>query len=204
MNKIFKKILEKQPSFEELEITNTMTYLEKKKILLQNFMMMLSTIQKRKKTNKIMLLSIGTNLVLFDQYGPKVGDLLKNSLLPNNITCYGNMLTPIHALNLKSFIHEHKNDLKQSLVITIDAGIAYKEKLGSIHMFPYGIKPGEGVDKRLPCIGDCGIIGFTKKEDTNWNNNLPTDIPLAQINEMSQITFEVISEGITLALKKDI
>lgn len=49
MNKILKKILEKQPAFEELEIINTMTYLEKKKILLQNFMMMLSTIQKRKK-----------------------------------------------------------------------------------------------------------------------------------------------------------
>lgn len=52
MNKILKKILEKQPSFEELEITNTMTYLEKKKILLQNFMMMLYTIQKRKKRIK--------------------------------------------------------------------------------------------------------------------------------------------------------
>ena len=47
-----------------------------------------------------------------------------------------------------------------SLVIAVDAAIGKKEDVGLIKVQKTGIKPGLGVNKDLPAVGDMSVIGI--------------------------------------------
>ena len=53
-----------------------------------------------------------------------------------------------------------KNAHPESLVAVIDAAVGRKEDLGLIKVQNCGIKPGLGVNKNLPSVGDFSIIGI--------------------------------------------
>lgn len=113
-----------------------------------------------KDKQKIIILCIGTDRSTGDSLGPLVG----YKLAPH-ITCYdgvylmGTLNEPVHAKNLEDKIHEINTNYKDALVIAIDASLGNIDKIGYVNIKNGPLKPGLGVNKDLPIIGDISITG---------------------------------------------
>jgi len=71
---------------------------------------------------------------------------------------YGTIVEPVHALNLKETMD--KIDTSNTLVIAVDASIGSIEHIGYIGLCNEPIKPGSGVGKDLPPVGDISVSGI--------------------------------------------
>ncbi|HKM17384.1 MAG: spore protease YyaC [Firmicutes bacterium] len=106
----------------------------------------------------LVVVCVGTDRSTGDSLGPLIGTgLLKH--LPPNITVYGCLDEPVHALNLENFVTKIKSKHQDSLVLAIDACLGKSENVGYISLKTGPLKPGTGVNKALPEIGDFHIIG---------------------------------------------
>jgi putative sporulation protein YyaC len=105
---------------------------------------------------EIIILCIGTDRSTGDCLGPLVG----TKLLENGIDCpvYGCLETPIHATNLEKNIEAIKAKHPDSFVIAIDACLGASCHVGAIKVKTGSLKPGSGLNKVLPEVGDVSII----------------------------------------------
>lgn len=106
---------------------------------------------------EIVIANIGTDRELFDSVAPLVGTMLRE--VDTDYTVYGHMENPITALNVESwgkFIHEKHED---DFIIGVDACISKSKTIGDTYIRLEGVKPGSGVGKTLPRIGDVAILG---------------------------------------------
>lgn len=108
----------------------------------------------------LVILCIGTDRATGDCLGPLVGNnLTVNQSINNNIYIYGTLENPVHAKNLPQNIAQI-NKLNNPFVITVDACLGHIENVGKV-TFGYGpIRPGAGVNKNLPEIGNFHINGI--------------------------------------------
>lgn len=108
--------------------------------------------------NNAVIVCIGTDKCIGDCLGPLIGTFLieKNFSLP----VYGTLDKPIHALNidteLKKIYRLHPN----STIIAIDACLGDIHSIGEIHLKTDPLKPGKGVGKTLPSVGNISILGI--------------------------------------------
>ena len=56
-----------------------------------------------------------------------------------------------------------------SKIIVIDAAVGNKEDVGQVKIYDQGIKPGLGVNKNLPLVGDVSIIGIVSNNINDKN-----------------------------------
>ena len=114
------------------------------------------------KGEKPIIISIGTDLSIGDSLGPIVGTLLKER--GTDCFIYGALSNPITAKdveNVKQFIASTHRGAK---TLVIDAGIGEAQEVGKIKISPIELKPGIGVNKNLPAIGDASIIGIVAEK----------------------------------------
>lgn len=116
----------------------------------------------------VKVVCIGTMKAPIDSVGPIVGSFLKplfkDEINKGNLQIIGDMYNPVHALNLKKKV---KGITKGDFVIAVDACVAtvYSDKkIGDIILEHNGVKPGSGVGKDLPRIGNMGVAIVTAKE----------------------------------------
>ena len=102
------------------------------------------------KPEDLVLVCIGSANNILDSLGPRVGTYIKEH---TNIEVYGTMEEPIHALNLSSFLKSFHP--RGKTVIGIDACIG--KDYGKVIFREGPIKPGSGVKKVLPSVGDYSI-----------------------------------------------
>lgn len=108
---------------------------------------------------EIVFLCIGSDRSTGDSLGPIIGYKLKKLSL-KNITVYGCLKSPVHAINLNETIELiYKNHLNP-VIVAIDASLGSSEHIGSITLSLKPLKPGLGVKKSLPEIGDVSITGI--------------------------------------------
>jgi|GEM_PF-96829 len=108
---------------------------------------------------ELVFLCIGSDRVTGDSLGPMVGHhLLRYTLLGTHI--YGTLEHPVHALNLAETIAYIENAHPESIIIAIDASLGSKKHQGYITLGCGPLKPGTGVHKKLPSIGDIFITGI--------------------------------------------
>ncbi|AGK56182.1 MAG: sporulation protein YyaC [Bacillus sp. (in: firmicutes)] len=111
-------------------------------------------------TNRpIVFVCIGTDRSTGDSLGPLVGTLLEEKAV-SPFFVYGTLENPIHAVNLKdqlSDIHEKHTD---PFIIGIDACLGRLKSVGVIQVSDGPVKPGAGVNKDLPEVGDIHITGI--------------------------------------------
>jgi len=105
---------------------------------------------------KVLFACIGTDRATGDCLGPLVGDSLKR--LGYHVV--GTLEEPLHAQNLITCLELKQQELKPDLVVAIDAGLGYVKNIGMITLEQRPIKPGTGVKKDLPLIGDISIMGI--------------------------------------------
>lgn len=115
---------------------------------------------------------IGTNKHSLDSFGPVVGSLLEGS----GLTVYGTLDAPIHALNCKDIIPTIKDRHPSCFIIAIDAALCNSdEKIDKILFRRTPIRPGKGVGKDLPEIGDMSLVWYigrtSDRDDLLYTND---------------------------------
>ncbi len=106
----------------------------------------------------VVLLGIGTDRSTGDSLGPLVGSRV-NELAPGLLPVFGTLDDPVHAVNLAEKIETIKNSFPFPLIIAVDASLGQPQNVGAITIGKGHLKPGTGVHKELPPVGDIFITG---------------------------------------------
>lgn len=107
----------------------------------------------------VVFMCIGTDRSTGDSLGPLVGTFLEERDI-SPFYVYGTLDNPIHAVNLKDKINEITNIHHNPFIIAIDACLGRLKNIGIIQIGKGPVKPGAGVNKELPEVGDYHITGI--------------------------------------------
>ena len=90
---------------------------------------------------------IGTNRIISDSFGPRVGKKLKQVFYKNeNINVYGTMENPIHLKNVEYFLKKMEN---KNQIILIDSAIGRKEDIGNTYINRGGMEIGKAFNHSI-------------------------------------------------------
>lgn len=90
---------------------------------------------------------IGTNRIISDSFGPRVGKKLKQIFYKNeNINVYGTMENPIHLKNVEYFLKKIEN---KNQIILIDSAIGRKEDIGNTYVNRGGMEIGKAFNHSI-------------------------------------------------------
>ncbi len=118
-------------------------------------------IREQVLSNKtIIFLCIGSDRATGDCLGPIIGYKLSKYKKHQNYYVYGTLEEPVHAKNLKDTIEMIYQTHEDAFVIAIDASLGKSNHIGYITIGEGPLKPGAGVDKDLPAVGDIFITGI--------------------------------------------
>lgn len=106
-----------------------------------------------------LIVCVGTDRSTGDALGPLVGMKLK-ALNPPGMTIYGTLEQPVHAMNLEETLETIAVKHHHALVIAIDACLGQLSSVGCIQLCNGPLKPGAGVNKSLPPVGDVHLTGI--------------------------------------------
>lgn len=110
-------------------------------------------------TRPIVFVCIGTDRSTGDSLGPLIGTLLEEkNISPFHV--YGTLDDPIHAVNMEEKLTEIKHKHINPFIIGIDACLGRLKSVGSIQVGNGPVKPGAGVNKELPEVGNIHITGI--------------------------------------------
>lgn len=116
------------------------------------------TYEIEKKYDNIAVVGIGSDRATGDSFGPLVGYMLSRCSQIYHLDIYGTILNPVHAINIIETLE--KIDNSRTLVIAVDASLGRPEHIGHIVLSNQPIRPGSGVGKNLPPVGDISISGI--------------------------------------------
>ncbi|MFJ5624475.1 spore protease YyaC [Peribacillus loiseleuriae] len=108
----------------------------------------------------IVVVCIGTDRSTGDSLGPLVGTLLLEKTIPSPFFVYGTLEEPIHAMNLTEQLAVIKTTHDNPFIIGIDACLGRLKSVGIVQVGEGPVKPGAGVNKDLPSVGDAHITGI--------------------------------------------
>lgn len=106
----------------------------------------------------IVIICIGSDRATGDCLGPLVGDKLSKCNCPFYV--YGTLDYPVHAKNLYQTLEHVRRKHGNPFIIAIDASLGSSRHVGYVSIIQGALKPGIGVDKELPDIGDISITGI--------------------------------------------
>lgn len=108
---------------------------------------------------KIVVLCIGSDRSTGDSLGPLVGYHL-SQFSNNAFDIYGTLEEPVHAVNLNDNLAEIKNNYQDPYIIAVDACLGRLTSVGHIQIGSGPLKPGAGVNKNLPSVGNIHVTGI--------------------------------------------
>jgi len=135
--------------------------------------------------NELVLLCIGTDRATGDSLGPLVGYKLKD-FKHNNIHIFGTLDKPVHAKNLIETLAYVKLLYPNALIISVDACLGSLDKVGSVSIGEGSIRPGAGLKKDLPSVGDLHIIGIVNVS-TSMNMAVLQNTRLSLVMNMADL-----------------
>jgi len=105
------------------------------------------------------ILCIGTDRSTGDALGPLIGTHLSRLKLPQ-LNVYGTLDDPVHATNLEQNILNIQHSFSNPFIIAVDACLGRLDSIGCITLADGPLKPGSGVNKSLPEIGEAHMTGI--------------------------------------------
>ncbi|MCT4618103.1 MAG: spore protease YyaC [Marinisporobacter sp.] len=109
----------------------------------------------------LVIMCIGTDRSTGDSLGPLIGYKLEKRLKSyDHIFVHGTLENPVHAKNLKDSINLIYKTYNNPFVIAIDACLGKFDRVGYITIGNGPLKPGAGVNKDLPPVGNMHITGI--------------------------------------------
>ncbi|MCR4430298.1 MAG: spore protease YyaC [Tepidanaerobacteraceae bacterium] len=142
----------------------------------------------------VIILCIGTDRSTGDSLGPLVGDKLKKSC--NHARVLGTLSEPVHAGNLSKVLEELNKSYADPFIIAVDASLGCSENVGTIKLAKGSIKPGAGVNKDLPPVGDFHITGIVNVGGF-MEYFVLQNTRLYVVMKMAEIISEGINKGLT-------
>ncbi len=110
---------------------------------------------------ELIILCIGTDRSTGDSLGPIVGYKLKPYISSyEKVHLLGTLDQPVHAKNLEDTINKINSTYRNPFILAIDASLGSFNKIGYVNINKGPLKPGLGVNKNLPSIGDISITGI--------------------------------------------
>ena len=148
--------------------------------------------------DQLTVVCIGTDRSTGDALGPLVGSQLCRHPLPG-VRVLGTLDEPVHAANLRDVLARMQPELAQSraAVIAVDACLGRSESVGWISVKPGALRPGTGVNKDLPPVGDLHIMGVVNVGGF-MEYFVLQNTRLSLVMRMA----DVIAEGLRLALEQ--
>ncbi|MGB9867996.1 MAG: spore protease YyaC [Bacillota bacterium] len=99
---------------------------------------------------------IGSDRSTGDSLGPLVGSMLLRSKQDGVFRVMGTLDQPVHAANLQHWMQEVG---PRTPVLALDACLGAPSQVGMVSVGPGPLRPGAGLHKMLPPIGDAFITG---------------------------------------------
>ncbi|MFZ5816191.1 MAG: spore protease YyaC [Bacillota bacterium] len=106
----------------------------------------------------IVLLCIGTDRSIGDSLGPLIGSQISEAV-DGDVTVLGTLDNPVHAGNLVETLERIDAAYQRPLTIAVDACLGRLESVGMLTVGSGSLRPGAGVNKSLPAVGDLFITG---------------------------------------------
>lgn len=106
----------------------------------------------------IIAMCIGTDRSTGDSLGPLVGDMLSKFKM-TGVHIFGTLENPVHARNLEETLLKACALHPMAYLVAIDASLGSVDHVGCISVGQGPIKPGAGLKKELPAVGDMHITG---------------------------------------------
>ncbi|MHB0884803.1 MAG: spore protease YyaC [Bacillota bacterium] len=107
---------------------------------------------------QFIVLCVGTDRSTGDCLGPLIGTELEAAAMPN-LTVLGTLDHPVHASNLSETLRQVRQTGHGRPLLAIDACLGNLDSVGTITLGLGPLRPGAGVNKALPEVGDLSITG---------------------------------------------
>ena len=107
---------------------------------------------------KVIVVCIGTDRSTGDALGPLTGYRLLTGAAPGTAV-FGTLEEPVHAGNLTERLLDIHRLHPASVVVAVDACLGSLENVGTICVGLGALRPGAGVNKALPPVGDLHVTG---------------------------------------------
>lgn len=108
---------------------------------------------------RIIVVCVGTDRSTGDSLGPLVGTALAKEGSAH-FDLYGTLEEPVHAMNLSDTLLKILRTTRQPYVIAVDACLGQVSSVGCIQVGSGPVRPGAGVNKELPPVGDMHMTGI--------------------------------------------
>ena len=115
--------------------------------------------REMKPDQEPVFLCIGSDRATGDSLGPLIGHKLAQ-LRYFRPPVYGTLEHPVHAKNLEETINKIKKAHPRAFLIAIDASLGNSEHIGYVSLKSGSLRPGAGVSKQLPAVGEISITGI--------------------------------------------
>jgi len=118
-----------------------------------------SQLEPLPQDRRIVVVCVGTDRSTGDSLGPLVGSSLSredHSLFD----LYGTLDDPVHAMNLSDTLEKIARNIPQPYIIAVDACLGQVSSVGCIQIGSGPVRPGAGVNKDLPPVGDIHLTGI--------------------------------------------
>lgn len=148
--------------------------------------------------DRLSVVCVGTDRSTGDALGPLVGSQLVRRPVPG-VRVWGTLDEPVHAANLRDVLERMRKEPAQarSTIIAVDACLGRSESVGWISVKPGALRPGTGVNKDLPPVGDLHIMGVVNVGGF-MEYFVLQNTRLSLVMRMA----DVIAEGLRLALEQ--
>ncbi|NOU72946.1 spore protease YyaC [Paenibacillus sp. LMG 31458] len=108
----------------------------------------------------IVVICVGTDRSTGDSLGPLVGSHLNRTTNLRNLHLFGTLDEPVHAMNLAETVDKIHNQFQNPFIVAIDACLGQVSSVGCIQVADGPLKPGAGVNKDLPPVGNIHVTGI--------------------------------------------
>ena len=141
------------------------------------------------------LLFIGSDGNIGDSLAPLCGTLFTGQ----NTACisYGSLNSPVSAKEVSYLVNFVKKCHPGAIFVVIDAAVGKNQDLGMIKVQKCGIKPGLGVNKNLPMVGDISIVGVLAEKRSS--NSIMSPVRLSTVYEMAKS----VADGLNIFIKNN-
>ncbi|MCJ8013056.1 spore protease YyaC [Paenibacillus sp. KQZ6P-2] len=116
-------------------------------------------LSQAKDKQQVIVVCVGTDRSTGDCLGPLVGTALARYKSPW-FHLFGTLEEPVHAVNLQETLSSIYALYDNPFVIGIDACLGQSSSVGCIQVASGPLKPGAGVHKELPPVGDIHLTGI--------------------------------------------
>lgn len=134
---------------------------------------------------------IGTNKIVPDSFGPRVGNRLKQVFYSSpEISVYGTMKNPVHLKNAINFLEKIENE---NQVILIDSAIGRKEEIGNTYVNRGGMEIGKAFNQSIyfPANINIKTVIGAKEYMPNYSVNQIENLANEVASKIVKIVFEL-------------